>query len=90
MVLATEKEDKESYTSKQMLKQPDAAEFIKATTKETTDHESRDPWTVIPTSIRHNVGFIPILALGRLDRPLTGLTLKLGLRRLKYLKMAAF
>ena len=55
--------------------------------------------------IRHNVGLIfqeapshcpsrpptiPILPLGPLDRPLSGLTLKLGLRRLKDLKMAHF
>ena len=33
-----------------MLKQPDAAEFIKATTKEANDHECRDHLTVIPRS----------------------------------------
>ena len=33
-----------------MLKQPDAADFIKAMMKETADHESRDHWTVIPTA----------------------------------------
>ena len=49
--LATEKEDNESYTFKQMLKQPDAADFFKATMKkETADHENRDHWTVIPRS----------------------------------------
>ena len=57
------------------------------------------------TSIRHNVGLsfqgaqshrpsrpptILIPPLGSLDRPLTGLALKLGLRRLKDLKIAHF
>ena len=57
------------------------------------------------TNIRHNVGLIfqgapshrpsrpltiPTPQLGPLDRPLTGLALKLGLRRLKDLKMAHF
>ena len=31
-----------------MLKQPDAAEFIKVMLKETDDHESRGHWEVIP------------------------------------------
>ena len=59
----------------------------------------------VSTSIRHNVGLIfqgaqshrpsrpptiPIPPVGPLDRPLTGLALKLGLRRLKDLKMAHF
>ena len=59
MALATEKEDNESYTFKQMLDQPDAVDFIKATTKETTDHESRDHWTVMPTD-----GLLISLTLG--------------------------
>ena len=57
------------------------------------------------TSIRHNLGFIfqgapshrpsrpPTILIppvGPLDRPLTGLTLKRGLRRLKDLKIANF
>ena len=41
MALVTQKEDNESYTFRQMLKQPDAAEFINAMLKETDDHESR-------------------------------------------------
>ena len=49
MALATEKEDNECYTFK-MLKQPDAADFIKAMMKEIADHESRDHWTTIPRS----------------------------------------
>ena len=48
MALVAQKEDNESYTFKQMLKQPDAAEFVKATMKETDDHESRGHWEVIP------------------------------------------
>ena len=48
MALATEKEDNESYTFKQMLKQPDAADFIRTTMKESADHEARSHWTVIP------------------------------------------
>ena len=31
-----------------MIKQPDAAEFIKPMLKETDDHESRGHWEVIP------------------------------------------
>ena len=50
MALLAEKEDNESYTFRQMLKQPDAAEFIKAMIKETEDHESRGHWTVVPRS----------------------------------------
>ena len=50
MALATEKEDNESYTFKQMLKQPDAADFIKAMMKKMADHEIRDYWTVMPRS----------------------------------------
>ena len=48
MALATEKEDNESYTFKQMLQQPDAADFIRAMMKESADHEARSHWTVIP------------------------------------------
>ena len=48
MALLAEKQDNESYTFREMLKQSDAAEFIKAMMKETSDHESRNHWTVIP------------------------------------------
>ena len=48
MALVAQKEDNESYTFRQMLKQPDAAEVIKAMLKETDDHESRGHWEVIP------------------------------------------
>ena len=50
MTLLAEKEDNESYTFRQMLKQPDAADFIKAMTKETSDHESKGHWEVVPRS----------------------------------------
>lgn len=40
MVLVAEKQDNEAYTSKEMLRQPDAAEFIKAMMREANDHES--------------------------------------------------
>ena len=48
MALLAEKQDNESYTFREMLKQSDAAEFIKAMMKESSDHESRGHWTVIP------------------------------------------
>ena len=50
MALLAEKQDNESYTFREMLKQSDAAEFIKAMMKESSDHESRGHWTVI---LRH-------------------------------------
>ena len=65
--LATEEEDNESYTFKQMLKQPDAADFIQAMMKETADHESRDHWTVIPRS-RKPPGVKTILAIWAFKR----------------------
>ena len=40
----------ESYTFREMLKQDDAADFIKAMVKETRDHESRDHWDIIKRS----------------------------------------
>ena len=55
MTLATENEDNEAYTFKQMLKQPDAAEFIKAMMKGAGDHESKNHWTVVPRSEKHQV-----------------------------------
>ena len=48
MALLAEKEDNESYTFKEMLKQPDASEFIKAMMKESSDHETRGHWEVVP------------------------------------------
>ena len=48
MALLAEKENNESYTFGQMLKQPDAADFIHAMIKEADDHESRDHWDMVP------------------------------------------
>ena len=48
MALLAEKENNESYTFGQMLKQPYAADFIHAMIKEADDHESRDHWYVVP------------------------------------------
>ena len=48
MALLAEKENNESYTFGQMLKQPDAADFIQAMIKEADYHESRDHWDVVP------------------------------------------
>ena len=50
MTLMTEKEDNESYTFKQMLQQEEKADFIKTTTKEASDHESKGHWEVVPRS----------------------------------------
>ena len=48
MALLAEKENNESYTFGQMLKQPDDADFIHAMLKEADDYESRDHWDVVP------------------------------------------
>ena len=48
MALLAEKENNESYTFGQMLKHPDAADFIHAIIKEANDHESQDHWDVVP------------------------------------------
>ena len=48
MVLLAEKENNESYTFGQILKQTDAANFIHAMIKEADDHDSRDHWDVVP------------------------------------------
>ena len=48
MALLAEKEDNESYTFKEMLKQPDASEFIKTMMKESSDHETREHWEAVP------------------------------------------
>ena len=42
MALLADKENNESYTFGQMLKKPDAADFIHAMIKEADDHESHD------------------------------------------------
>ena len=46
--LVAQKKDNQSYIVRQMLEQPDAAEFIKVTLMETDDHESRRHREVIP------------------------------------------
>ena len=46
-VLSTVAGDNDTYTLKDMLKQDDKNEFIKAMIKEVVDHESRDHWTVM-------------------------------------------
>ena len=48
MSLLAEKENNESYTFWQMIKQPDAADFIHAMIKEADAHESRGHWDVVP------------------------------------------
>ena len=48
MALLAGKENNESYTYKDMLKQPDRADFIRAMLKETDDHENWNHWEVIP------------------------------------------
>ena len=48
MALAAGKENNETYTFKEMLKQEDAADFISAMKKEVDDHETRGHWEVIP------------------------------------------
>ena len=48
MALLEEINNNESYTFGQMLKQPDAADFVHAMIKEDDHHESRDHWDVIP------------------------------------------
>ena len=47
MVFLVEKENNESYTFGQMLKQPDAADFIHTMIKEADDPDSRDHWVVV-------------------------------------------
>ena len=44
MALAAGKSNNEVYTFREMLKQDDAANFVKAMSKEIQDHESRDHW----------------------------------------------
>ena len=48
MALLAGKENNDSYTFEQILKQPDTADFIHAMIKEADDHESRDHWDVVP------------------------------------------
>jgi len=48
MAFMAEADNNDTYTFRQMLKQPDVAEFVKAMMKEADDHESRNHWEVIP------------------------------------------
>ena len=50
MAFLASKEDNETYTFREMLKQPDAHEFIKSMMKEADDHEQQNHWEVIPRS----------------------------------------
>ena len=47
MVLAAGKSNNENYTFREMLKQDDAVEFIKAMQKESNDHSSRGHWEIV-------------------------------------------
>ncbi|MCP4479271.1 MAG: hypothetical protein GY818_14390 [Planctomycetaceae bacterium] len=46
MALAVGKENNEIYTFREMLKQEDSTEFIKAMQKEADDHEQRSHWEI--------------------------------------------
>ena len=48
MAFVVGKENNETYTFKEMLKQPDSADFIQAMVDEVEQHEQRNHWTVIP------------------------------------------
>ena len=48
MAFLAEKENNKTYTFNQLLKQPNAAEFVKAMTKGADNHESREHWNVVP------------------------------------------
>ena len=50
MAFLAGKGSNETYTFSEMLKQPDASDFIKAMMKEANDHETRSHWTIIPRS----------------------------------------
>ena len=50
MVMAASKANNESYTFREMLKQDDASEFIKAMEKESYDHASRGHWEIVKRS----------------------------------------
>ena len=50
MVLMAGKENNETFTFQQMLKEKDSANFIQAMKKEVDDHETRGHWQVVPRS----------------------------------------
>ena len=47
--------DNESYTLKEMLKQPDVPSFVQAMTEEVAAHEANDHWELVPRSSIGNV-----------------------------------
>ncbi|KAL7524001.1 hypothetical protein ACHAWF_000781, partial [Thalassiosira exigua] len=67
MALAVGKENNESYTFCEMLKQPDAHLFPEAMTKEIQDHEQRGHWEVVPRSDkpRHEKSIMAIWSFKR-------------------------
>jgi len=50
MAFMAGKENNETFTFREMLKQEDSADFIEAMKKEVNDHESRGHWEVVPRS----------------------------------------
>ena len=50
MALTASKANNESYTFREMLKQDDASDFIKAMEKESYDHASRGHWEIVKRS----------------------------------------
>jgi len=48
MVFLAGKENNDLYTFREMLKQPDAVDFIQAMKKEVHNHETREHWEVVP------------------------------------------
>lgn len=48
MAFLVSSDNNDTYTFKEMLRQPDAKEFIAAMMKETSDHETHGHWEVVP------------------------------------------
>ena len=44
----TDREGNETYTFREMLKQPDVSDFVQAMMKEANDHKERGHWEVVP------------------------------------------
>ena len=42
------KHDNESYTFREMLRQPDASDFVNAMDKEISTHETHERWEIVP------------------------------------------
>ena len=47
MALVAGKENNEIYTFREMLKQEDSADFVKAMLKEANDNENREHWEIM-------------------------------------------